>query len=236
MTRGRGCTSSEPSPDAASRAICTGPTLVPWGSSRSPCGHVVAAAAQRVPGLDRAAEPGHLCAAVGPLDRDHGVRASRQQRAGHDPQAAARLDPVGAGVAGCDLARHRQLDRAVLGGAGQVAGVHRVAVHSRVVERGQRGARGHVRGEYAALGLGQRDQDRGHRVDGGQHLGQVILDGGQVLVAVIVPAAPVLPVVGMLVPWARGGHRRLSRYLRSQGTNSAATSGRSQANWTRVRR
>ena len=69
------------------------------------------------------------------------------------------------------------------------------------------------------VGLGQRDEDRGDRVDGGEHVGQVLLDRGQVLVAVIVPAATVVRVLSVVgVPGAVIG--RLSRYLRSQGTNS----------------
>ena len=48
------------------------------------------------------------------------------------------VDPVVAGVAGGDLAAHRQRDRRVGAGPGQVGGLHRVAVHGRVVERRQR--------------------------------------------------------------------------------------------------
>ena len=71
----------------------------------------------------------------------------------------------------------------------------------------------------------QRHPDRLDRADGREHVGQVLLDGDQRRAC-----------VGVRPGWLLRGHCRLSRNLRSQGTNSAATSGRSTANWIRVRR
>src|SRR5262249_51253207 len=68
-------------------------------------------------------------------------------------------------------------------------------------------------GENAALGLFESQPDRGERPGRREDLGEVGLDRHQV-----------------------GAHPRSSRYLRSHGTNSVATSGRSHANWTIVRR
>ena len=54
-------------------------------------------------------------AAVGPLDRDHGVRPGRQLRPGHDPDGGAGHQPVDADVAGRDLAGDPEGRRRFLG-------------------------------------------------------------------------------------------------------------------------
>ena len=82
---------------------------------------------------------------------------------------------------------------------------------------GQRRSRGDVLGEHAAVGLVQPQPDRWQRPDRREHLGEVGLDRHQ--------RCPVSALI-----------TRPSRYLRSQGTNSGAMSGRSHANWIWVRR
>ena len=46
--------------------------------------------------------------AIGPLQRDDGVGAGRDRRAGHDPRAEARLDADAGVAAGGDVADDRQ--------------------------------------------------------------------------------------------------------------------------------
>jgi hypothetical protein len=170
-------------------------------------GHVAAGPPDGMPGRRRLVYRHALVAAVGPFHRHDGVGAGRHQRAGHDPGAGAGGDREGAGVASRDLVGHRQGDRRAGGRPRDVTGVDRVAVHRRVVEGRQRAQRGGVLGENATLGLFEPQPDRGQRPDRREDVGQVGLDRHQV-----------------------SAHPRLSRYLRSQGTNSAATSGRSHAN------
>src|SRR6185437_1223458 len=100
----------------------------------------------------------------------------------------------------------------VLGGGRNVLDPHRVPVHTRVVERGQRADRGYVLGQHQATDVVQAELGGGQRRDGGEDLGQVLLDRGERLAPVPVPVTV--------------GHGRLSRYLRSQGTISSARSER----------
>ena len=172
------------------------------------------------PGAD--AHPG--AAAVGPLHGYHGLGAVRQHRPGHDLDRGTGLEGVRPGVARRDLGRHRQRDRVLLGGVGDVLDEHRVPVHARVVERGQRADRGHILGQHQAVHVTQAELGGSQRGDGAEDLGEVLLDRGEGLAPMAVPVSVTV------------GHGRLSRYLRSQGTISSARSERSQANWTSVRR
>ena len=63
--------------------------------------------------------------------------------------------------------------------AGDVLDPHRVPVHARVVERGQRADRGHVLGQHQAVHVAQAEFGGGQRRDGAEDLGQVLLDRGQ---------------------------------------------------------
>ena len=179
-TRGRGRAGTVACPAAASRPSSTGPILVPAVSSRSP--------GLTSPPVSRTAAPGSTgarnvtwpSAAAGQLHLDHRVGPGRQRRAGHDAEAAARLQPVLAGVAGRDLPGHRQRHRALRARPGQVRGQHGEPVHRRVVERRQRVRRGDVRGGRGALRVGQAQLPRRERRDRRADLGQVLIDALQV--------------------------------------------------------
>ena len=176
-------------------------------------GHVVAAPPDRVLPWRGPADRHARGAGVGPLDRHDGVGARGQQRPRHDLGAGAGGDRESPGVAGRDLVGHRQDDRRVRRRRRHVGRVDRVTVHRGVVERGQRAQGGGVFGKDPTLRLLERQPDGGQQLGRREDVGEVCLDRHQV-----------------------GGHPRLSRYLRSQGTNSAATSGLSHANWVMVRR
>ena len=75
--------------------------------------------------------------AIGVLVRHDRVGVRGHRRAGHHLHRRARRQPVRRRGAGGDLADHRQADRAVLLGVGDVRGPDRVAVHGRVFEARQ---------------------------------------------------------------------------------------------------
>ena len=120
-TRGRG-----PRPDrgrgrrwpagrgGAGRARC------PSSISRSPS--VTSSPARRTcwPSRRRLGDPDLGDAAVGPLVGHDRVGAGRHRRAGHDLDRGAGRHREQLGLAGADLADHRQVHRGVLGGAGDV--------------------------------------------------------------------------------------------------------------------
>jgi hypothetical protein len=114
-------------------------------------------------GLRRGRDPHSVEAAVGLLDRHDRVRACRHHRAGHDPVRRAGPQRGDVDAAGRDVGRHRQLHGG-LGGARNVGGPHRIAVHRGVVERGQRDSRDDVSGQHPAARLPDRDVLCGHRV------------------------------------------------------------------------
>jgi hypothetical protein len=136
---------------------------------------VAAGPPDRVPGLGGAADRDVRAAAIGPLHGDDGVRAGRHRRTGHDPQAGPLVEMVRPGVAGRDLAAHRQRDRPLRRGRGDVGGQDRVPVHARVVERRQRPGRGDVLGEHRAAGLVKPELTRRQRPDGRENVVQVAL-------------------------------------------------------------
>ena len=139
ITRGRGRTSTRSRPIAASSAICCGPSAAPAPSAGRAGRQVLAGPAHAFAGVHRAADrdPGH--AAVGVLERDDRVGAGRDRRAGHDPHRQPRAH------ARARLARRPRRRRRPAARPGRprvasrgVDGAHRVAVHRRVVEAGQR--------------------------------------------------------------------------------------------------
>ena len=114
-----------------------------------------------------------------------------------------------ADVTGGDLIGDRQGDRCPGGGGGDVGGMHGVPVHRGVVEGGRISG---VRGKHATLRRLPRPTGQLNRANTGEHPREVGLHR------------------------IHAGHGRSSRYFRSHGRNSAATSRRSSANWTTVRR
>ena len=86
----------------------------------------------------------------------------------------------GGRVPGGELPHHLQPHRALLGRTPGVGGLHRVAVHRGVGERGNRLRRGDPLGEDEPEGVGQAGLDRleaGHRTeDRGLDLGQRLHD------------------------------------------------------------
>ena len=185
---------------------------------------VIAAVPDRVARFHRQPDRHLGDAAVGVFYRHDGVRRGGELGPGRDPQAGAGGDRVGPGVTGCDFAGDPKRDRGVLGRPGGVRGDQCVPVHGRVVERRQRAARGDVLGQHGALGLGDAELGRRQRPDPVQDVRAMRVDADQVLGAHTVAVTHL------------GRHGSESRYFRSQGTNSWARSGRSDANMTRVRR
>ncbi len=131
-------------------------------------GRRVVGCAAQVLALGRGGQHGHrlvlVSGSVGEaadLHRDDGVGPFGHGCAGHDADGLAGPHHLGGG-----LARHHRLDhlehhRQVLGGAGDVAGTHREAVHGRAGEPGQVGGRGDLLGDHAAPGGRYRDAPRG---------------------------------------------------------------------------
>ena len=114
--------------------------------------------------------------AVGVLERDDRVGAGGDRRARHDahgePRAHARARLRARGDVADDGQRHRLLGAGVL----RVDGAHRVPVHGRVVEAGQRHLGGHGLGEQQTLRIEQRQLDRLDRADSGEHRLEMLVD------------------------------------------------------------
>jgi hypothetical protein len=117
-------------------------------------------------------------ARVGPADRDDGIRPRGQRRTGGDREAGtgrhAARTPRGRGHVPDDGQPDRRLRR----GARDVVGPYGVPVDRGGVERRQRGLRGDLLREHAAVRVVQRQVQGPQRGDGGQDCGEVLGETG----------------------------------------------------------
>ena len=122
--------------------------------------------------IRRLGEDRLIASALGVLLEDDGVGPGRHRRAGEDAARGAGGQRPIAGVARPHLIDDRQRDA----GSGDVGGAHRVAVHGRVVPRGQQAPRDDRRGEHAPGGLGELDALGRARLDALEHAGEGFVD------------------------------------------------------------
>ncbi len=118
--------------------------------------HVFASAAQILSGHRGRCEPRARPVAHDVFLSHDGVGARRNRRAGKDSRDLPRRERAIRRAACRHLERNRQRHRRRRADAGEIAAVHRVAVHRRDVERRQRAPRNHRLGEHPALGVGGR--------------------------------------------------------------------------------
>ena len=214
-TLGRGRTRTDPRPAAAITATCIGCSRVPAVTSTSPA--LASSPASRI-ALPYSALARMLTRALPPSVHSTGTTASAP---------CGSIAPVMILMAVPGWSAYAPVSPAATSAVtGSVTGFSPVAAATsstrtaypsmpELSNEGSGADRGHVLGQHQATDVVQAELGGGQRRDGGEDLGQVLLDRRQ--------------LSGMT-------HRRLSRYLRSQGTISSARSERSQANWTRVRR
>ncbi|MNY27004.1 hypothetical protein D3C86_1608810 [compost metagenome] len=121
-------------PDARQEPDARGVEGRPRFEDAGPLGEVLARAAHALgegTGPGEADSPFFL---AGLLDHDDGIRARRQDGAGHDAAGFAGADGRGLTATRRDLPDDREPDGVCLGGLGEIARPDRVAVHGGVVE------------------------------------------------------------------------------------------------------
>ena len=127
--------------------------------------HVLALAAHRVARLRRLGDGHGRDAAVGPLERHHGLGAGWHRRAGHDPDRHAGLHGVGRARPCRDVTDDRELRGGRGAGLLDVGEPHGVAVDGGVVEAGQVDVGDDRLGEDAAVRVEQLEVQRRDRPD-----------------------------------------------------------------------